>query len=279
MKVLVTGANGQLGQCIQDVAKKHTEITWFFESSTTLDVTSKVVVEGFFRQHQPDVVINCAAYTAVDKAEEEPDKAYLINAEAVNYIAENCLANNTRLIHISTDFVFDGSSKIPYTPDATTQPLGVYGTSKLKGEEYIQQQLQNYCIVRTSWVYSNHGNNFMKTMLRLAASRTEISVVNDQIGCPTNAHDLAAFLVAEVITSKNTGVFHYSNQGEISWYTFAKAIFEVAKKEITVHPIPSSQYPTPAKRPTYSVLDCSKTIESFGVQIPNWKESLERCLN
>ncbi|GLB48142.1 dTDP-4-dehydrorhamnose reductase [Neptunitalea lumnitzerae] len=279
MKILVTGASGQLGTCIQEVAAEYENLEWIFASSIDLDITDVEEVSDFFSEHQPDTVINCAAYTAVDKAENHAETVYNVNAEAVRILSEQCKFHNAVLVHISTDFVFDGTAKEPYKITDATNPLGVYGASKLKGETYVQEILDTYFIIRTSWVYSEFGGNFMKTMLRLAETKNELNVVADQIGAPTYAMDLAKFLV-EIVSSKSTnyGIYHYSNKGSISWHTFASAIFEYAQKDVVVHAIPTTEYPTPAKRPEYSVLDTSNTIAQFKVDIPDWKTSLQNCL-
>ena len=263
-RVLVTGANGQLGLAIKAAVTDYPQLSFVFSGKAELDVTAAQQIEAFFKNHAFDFCINCAAYTAVDKAEEEVDKAYLLNAIAVKNLAEACKTFGAVLIHISTDFVFDGSKRTPYTEEDTPNPLSVYGKSKLQGEEYIQKIWNKHFIVRTSWLYSEYGNNFVKTMLRLAETRDEISVVNDQIGSPTYAGDLASFLL-EIINkpSKDYGIYHYSNEGEISWYDFAVEIFKQHKKAVRVVPIPTSAYPTAAKRPAYSVLDLTKTRRMF----------------
>jgi len=254
-RVLVTGANGQLGKSIHRISSNYPELKIVFTDVEELDITKTEEVNAFFENHAFDYCINCAAYTAVDKAEEEVDKAFLINATAVKNLAEACKTSGAALIHISTDFVFDGSKRTPYTEEDTPNPLSVYGKSKLQGEEIIQKFWNKHFIVRTSWLYSEYGNNFVKTMLRLAETRKQISVVNDQIGSPTYAGDLASFLL-EIINkpSKDYGIYHYSNKGSLSWYDFAVEIFKQHKKAVRVVPIPTSAYPTAAKRPRYSVL-------------------------
>lgn len=279
MNVLVTGANGQLGKCLQEVAKLETSWNWVFTGSAELDITNAEKVQQFFENNAVDIVVNCAAYTTVDKAETDIENAYAVNAEAVKFLAENCNKHQALLIHISTDFVFDGENENAYLPTDITNPIGVYGASKLKGEQYVQELLKEYFIIRTSWVYSEFGNNFMKTMLRLSEARNELNVVADQIGCPTYAMDLAAGIVA-VIKSKSEkfGVYHFSNQGKISWFDFASEIFRLAEKEMKVNPIPASDYPTPAKRPSFSLLNAESFQNEFKMQIPAWKESLAICL-
>jgi len=280
MVVLVTGANGQLGQAIQSVSGIYPQIAFVFRSSAELDVTNLQSCIAVFEKYQPDYCINAAAYTAVDKAESEPEKAYLINVIGARNIAEVCKNNRAILLHISTDFVFDGTSIIPYTEEDLPNPTGVYGKTKLDGEKAIQEIWNKYIIIRTSWVYSQFGNNFMKTMLRLAAERTHLSVVNDQIGTPTNAVDLAEVLIKMIQFCQNTpievfGVYNFSNEGQCSWYDFAKKIFEINTIKIDLQPISSDSYPTPARRPAYSVLDKCKIKKAFGVAIKNWEESLK----
>ena len=281
MVVLVTGASGQLGQAIQFIAKNHSEIKFVFCSSSDLDISNKENCQTVFQKTKPDFCINAAAYTAVDKAESERDKAELINVLASKNIAEVCNNFDVKLIHISTDFVFDGSNDKPYTETQITNPKGVYGQTKLDGEKAIQQVFSKYYIIRTSWVYSQFGNNFMKTMLRLASERTALSVVNDQIGTPTNAVDLAEALVQIILsanqqpTNDNYGIYNFSNEGECSWYDFAKKIFEINNVSIDLSAIPTEQFPTPAQRPKYSVLDKSKIKTTFGITIKTWEESLK----
>ncbi len=281
MVVLVTGASGQLGQAIQFIAKNHSEIKFVFCSSSDLDISNKENCQTVFQKTKPDFCINAAAYTAVDKAESERDKAELINVLGSKNIAEVCNNFDVKLIHISTDFVFDGSNNKPYTETQITNPKGVYGQTKLDGEKAIQQVFSKYYIIRTSWVYSQFGNNFMKTMLRLASERTALSVVNDQIGTPTNAVDLAEALVQIILsanqqpTTDNYGIYNFSNEGECSWYDFAKKIFEINNVSIDLSAIPTEQFPTPAQRPKYSVLDKSKIKTTFGITIKTWEESIK----
>ena len=271
-RVLVTGANGQLGKSIHRVAPDYPELKFVFTDVVELDITNNEEVNTFFESNAFDYCINCAAYTAVDKAEKEVEKAYLINATAVKNLAEACQTTGTVLIHISTDFVFDGTKRTPYTEEDTPNPLSVYGKSKLKGEEYVQEICERHFIVRTSWLYSEYGNNFVKTMLRLAETRKQISVVNDQIGSPTYAGDLAEFIL-KVISSESTayGLYHYSNLGAISWYDFAVEIFRQHQKNVHVVPIPTRAYPTLANRPAFSVMDLSRVKIIFGSTIPLWK--------
>lgn len=277
MVVLVTGANGQLGQSLQFIAKKHPEISFVFCSSEALDITQKENFQAVFSKTKPDYCINAAAYTAVDKAEPEPEKAYQINAIGAKNLAEVCREFATVLLHISTDFVFDGTKETPYTEEDFPNPTSVYGQTKLDGERFIEQTVDHYFIIRTSWVYSQFGNNFMKTMLRLAKERTSLSVVNDQIGTPTNAVDLAEVLVTIILSGKKAyGIYHFSNEGECSWFDFAKAIFENNNVAIDLQPIATAAFPTAAKRPKYSVLDKTKIKMAFEISIQSWQDTLKK---
>ncbi|MCM5663492.1 dTDP-4-dehydrorhamnose reductase [Galbibacter mesophilus] len=278
-KVLVTGANGQLGRCLRDVAKEFPELYFDFKDSKDLDITNKSNIEDFFPSQAYDYCINCAAYTAVDKAEQESDKAFLVNGEAVKYLAYACNKNEVVFIHISTDFVFDGTKKDPYTEEDEPNPISVYGASKLKGEQYVQEILDNYFIVRTSWVYSEYGNNFVKTMLRLAEERDEINVVGDQIGSPTYAGDLAKFLIFLINTkSQKFGTYHYSNDGEISWYDFAIEIFSLAKRSVKVNKIKTRDFKLAALRPTYSSLSGEKILNFLNYERIFWKMAIVKVL-
>lgn len=278
--VLVTGANGQLGQALQHIASGYAEIDFVFCDSKTLDITDKAAIQSQFKKYKPDFCINAAAYTAVDKAEQEPEKAIAINTTAAQYLAEVCDEFNAQLLHVSTDFVFDGLAEGPYLETDMPNPQSVYGQTKLDGEKAIQAVFGAYFIVRTSWVYSQFAGNFMKTMLRLGSERDSLSVVDDQIGTPTHAVDLADALVQIILfASKNPdhqahGLYHYSNEGSCSWFEFAKEIFEVNNVSIDLKPIPTSSYPTPAKRPSYSVLNKSKIKTVFGISIKSWEDSL-----
>lgn len=277
--ILVTGGNGQLARCIKDVADSLTDCEFIFADSSTLDITNKNQVTSFFDENQIDYCINCAAYTAVDKAEGDSDLAFSVNAGGPLNLANSCNENNTTLIHISTDFVFDGEQFCSYEERDTTNPVNVYGASKLKGEEFIQQNLSKYFIIRTSWLYSEYGNNFIKTMLRLGNERAELNVVSDQIGSPTYAKDLAKGILKIIETeSNNYGIYHYSNRGKTSWYGFAKAIFEEVKIDIKLDPIKTVAYPTPAKRPPFSVLCTAKIEELLAIDIPYWNVSLKSAL-
>jgi dTDP-4-dehydrorhamnose reductase len=286
MVVLVTGANGQLGQSLQFISANYPQIDFVFCSSSELDITNLENCNAVFSNYKPNYCINTAAYTAVDKAESEAEKAYAINVTGAKNLALVSKEYDAILLHVSTDFVFDGdSSKLGmtngYTEEDVPNPTGVYGQTKLDGEKAIKETFENYFIIRTSWVYSQFGNNFMKTMLRLASERDSLSVVNDQIGTPTNAVDLAEALVKIISTSyhelrtSNFGIYNFSNEGQCSWYDFAKEIFENNGIKIDLKPIPTTSFPTPAKRPAYSVLDKSKIKKTFKIEILDWNESLK----
>ena len=287
MIVLVTGSNGQLGQSIQSISDNYPNIDFIFCDAATVDITDLETIKQAFNRYKPNFCINTAAYTAVDKAEIDSEKAHLINGVGAKNVAEVCSENNCTLVHISTDFVFDGKKTTPYNEEDATNPLGVYGQTKLQGEQAIQEVLERYYIIRTSWVYSQFGANFMKTMLRLSSERTSLSVVYDQIGTPTNAIDLAECLVKIIRhtelsrtadnrqpTTDNYGIYHFSNEGQCSWFDFAKKIVEVNGINIDLQPIPTSSYPTPAHRPQYSVLDKSKIKNAFKMNIKSWEDSL-----
>ena len=279
MVVLVAGANGQLGQSLRFVANNYPEILFKFMDSKALDITNFENVKAVFAIHKPDFCINAAAYTAVDKAESEPERAEAINVTGTKNLAEVCKLHNTVLLHVSTDFVFDGSADKEYTENDVPNPTGIYGQTKLDGERAIQGLWQKHYIVRTSWVYSQFGANFLKTMMRFGHERDSLSVVNDQVGTPTNAVDLANALVKIILKNKfssieNYGIYNFSNLGQCSWYDFAKAIFEQFQVNVILKPIPSSDYPTPAKRPAYSVLDKAKIQDVFELEIKEWQESL-----
>lgn len=281
MVVLVTGANGQLGQALQFIAPNYPELQFVFCNSKELDITNLNNVKQIFQHFKPNYCINAAAYTAVDKAESNQEKAHLINVVGAKNLAEVCKEFDTILLHISTDFVFDGTKDSPYSEEDIPNPTGVYGQTKLDGEKAIQETWDKHFIIRTSWVYSQFGNNFMKTMLRLASERDKLSVVNDQIGTPTNAVDLAEVLVkicSSIVhrpSSNLFGIYNFSNEGQCSWYDFAKKIFEFNDIKINLEPIPTTSFPTPAKRPAFSVLDKSKIKKAFGVEVKRWETSLK----
>lgn len=278
--ILIIGGKGQLGQCLQEKTSKAGQAySFIYLGSADLDITSDEQTAAVFETYQPLYCINCAAYTAVDQAEEDLDRAFAINEFAAKRLAENCLKYGTTLIHISTDFVFDGSSSIPLTENLPTSPVNVYGLSKLKGEQEIETVMEKYYIIRTSWLYSEKANNFVKTMLKLAQSRKELSVIYDQVGTPTYAMDLAEVILKVIEKDRKLyGVYHYSNEGVASWYDFAKAVFEFAEVDMKVMPVASSAFVTKAKRPHYSVLDKTKIKTALGIEIPYWRESLNKCV-
>jgi dTDP-4-dehydrorhamnose reductase len=282
--VLVTGANGQVGQELRVLAALYPTFEFVFTSHDTMPVNDEAAVQKVFAAHKPGYCINCAAYTAVDKAESEQEIAYQVNAEGTRILAAACKANKTRFIHISTDYVFNGQSPAPYTEDAATDPVNTYGATKLKGEQLCLQYNPEAIIIRTAWVYSSFGKNFVKTMMKLMQDRPAINVVSDQVGAPTYAADLAKcmmYIVAgDYAKTINwvAGIYHYSNQGRISWHEFAVAIKELTGSACAVNPIPSEQYPTPAKRPAFSLLDTNKIRKTFHCTIPDWKESLQECI-
>lgn len=278
MKIVVTGANGQLGKCLHDVSANYPGHQFIFLGREHFALEQFGMVHAVLQSLQPDVVINAAAYTAVDRAEQEATLAFLINGEAVGNLAKICKDLNIRLIHISTDYVFDGTKTSPYVELDAVNPIGIYGQSKLLGEQLISTHHPQSIIIRTSWVYSKHGNNFVKTMLRLMNEKEQLGVVNDQFGCPTYALDLAAAIINIALQEAHSGIYHFANDGVISWYQFALAIKEMTSSNCTANPITTAQYPTLAKRPVYSALDSSLIHKTFGVQISPWKESLASCL-
>jgi dTDP-4-dehydrorhamnose reductase len=280
--ILVTGADGQLGKELQVAAAAYPEFNFLFAVREELPIDDSTGINNYFNSHAIDFCINCAAYTAVDKAEIETEMGFLINATAVGNLATACKTANAGFIHISTDYVFDGTGTTPYKETDPTNPVSIYGQSKLKGEELALTNHPAAIIIRTSWVFSSFANNFVKTMLRLMKERESINVVNDQLGCPTYAADLANAIL-QIIQHYSSSdikqqIFNYSNEGSISWYDFAVAIKELTKSKCIVNPIPGSQYPTPAKRPQYSVLDTTAIKNTFHLQIPHWKDSLQKCL-
>ena len=278
--ILVTGAEGQLGKELQQLSN-HYSYNFLFTSKKDLSIDNFKTTKNFFEKHQIDFCINCAAYTAVDKAESEKERAFAINAEAVGNFATICNEHQTRLIHISTDYVFNGASTVPYKEDDAVDPIGIYGASKLKGEELAFNNNPSTLIIRTSWVYSSFGNNFVKTMIRLMNEKESVNVIDDQYGCPTYATDLAAVImkiIDESSANNLSGRFNYCNEGITTWYKFALAIKELTKSNCIVNPISASQYTTAAKRPMYSVLDTNKIKKSLGITIPYWMHSLQKCL-
>jgi dTDP-4-dehydrorhamnose reductase len=284
LNILVTGANGQLGSEIKRIASQSNHYNYVFVDVEEMDLASDEAIFRFFNGKDFDFIINCAAYTAVDRAEEDRGLAYRINSGAVKTLAEVCRSKNIRLIHISTDYVFDGSGNRPILETAETNPLSVYGKSKLEGEVHVLSTLKDAYVIRTAWVYSSYGKNFVKTISRLASERQSINVVNDQIGSPTFARDLAVAIIKIIgaITSgqaDSPGVYHYTNEGCISWYDLARFIVDHYKFRCEVLPIPTEEYKTLATRPVFSVLDKRKIKKTFGIEIPHWHTSLVDCLN
>jgi dTDP-4-dehydrorhamnose reductase len=278
--ILVTGSRGQLGSEIKELIKDSKE-SYFFHDYDTLDITDKEAIDSFIKENNIDTIINCAAYTAVDKAQEDKEAADKINHLAVRYLAQISKDNDIKLIHVSTDYVFDGKNYKPYTEDDKVNPQNVYGITKLAGEEALKEiSPKNSIIIRTSWVYSSFGNNFVKTMLRLGKERDEIGVIFDQIGTPTYARDLARAILDIIpnLKSDKPEIYNYSNEGVLSWYDFAKEIMKMAKLPCKVNPIETKDYPTPAARPHYSLLNKAKIKKEFGVKVPYWKDSLSECL-
>ena len=277
-KILVTGSNGQLGKELQELSSSYAQFEFFFLSREDMPINQFELVRHFFDTLKPTYCINCAAYTAVDKAESERELASQINSEAVGVLAAVCKEHDTKFIHISTDYVFNGEGTYPYTENFPTDPVNAYGESKLEGEKLAVQLNPDCIIIRTSWVYSSFGKNFVKTMMRLMNEKDEIKVVDDQVGSPTYAADLAE-IILKIIPDWKPGIYNFSNEGIISWYDFAVAIKEIINCPCDVKPITTPDYPTPAKRPAYSVLDKTKIQETFGVKLKNWKERLVICID
>ncbi|WP_270089155.1 dTDP-4-dehydrorhamnose reductase [Sphingobacterium sp. SYP-B4668] len=279
-KILVTGSKGQLGSELRTLYQDRKDVDTFFLDRGELPLEQTSIIQDILGIYQPDLIIHAAAYTAVDKAEGEAELANVVNHLASEEIAQYCHVHGTKLIAISTDYVFDGTSSMPLDEDAVVEPINIYGSTKLKGEVAVQKWLPDAIIIRTSWVYSIYGSNFVKTMIRLMTERDEISVIEDQVGSPTYAKDLAQAIV-DIIDRNHWvgGMYHYSNEGEISWYNFATAIKEIQGLNCTINPIPTSQYPTPAKRPKYSLLDKSKIKRTFNIKVPDWRDSLAVMLS
>lgn len=277
--ILVTGGKGQLASCIKDIDATVKGYDFMYVDVAELDITQPEQVHAFFNGQSIGYCINCAAYTAVDTAESNQQLAKRVNVDGAKVLAEACKEHGAALIHISTDFVFDGNQTRLYTEQDQENPLGVYGRTKLDGEKAIAEILPQHYVIRTSWLYSEHGHNFLKTMLRLGSERDSLGVVCDQIGTPTYARDLAKLLL-ELITRDNVeyGTYHYSNEGVSSWYDFAKAIFDERKIQVALSPIKTEAYPTPAERPRFSVMDKTKVKDKLQIQIPYWRDSLKECL-
>ncbi|MBN2597980.1 MAG: dTDP-4-dehydrorhamnose reductase [Marinifilaceae bacterium] len=282
MRILVCGANGQLGSEINELSSSFSNLEFVFSDLPELDICNREMLARFVRENQIKGIINCAAYTAVDKAEEDSKTAELVNASAVANLVAVAEAQNLKLIHISTDYVFDGTAHFPYSEDCEVSPIGVYGATKRKGEEFVINSSSESIVIRTSWLYSSFGNNFVKTMMRLGQERDELGVIYDQVGTPTYARDLAN-LCLEIFSKEEKmdqqgKVYHFSNEGVASWFDFAKAIMEMGKVDCIVKPIETKDYPTPAQRPHYSVMNKAKIKADFGIEVPYWRDSLKECI-
>jgi dTDP-4-dehydrorhamnose reductase len=277
--VLVTGSKGQLGNEVRVLAKTYPQFEFIFTDIEELDICNQTAVDEFFAKHKIDFLLNCAAYTAVDKAEEDIDLCYKINKEALGFLGEAATRQGTKVVHVSTDYVFDGKSHIPYTEDMPVSPASVYGKSKLAGEQLLEAICPVSVIVRTSWLYSSFGNNFVKTMLRLGRERDSLNVIFDQIGSPTYAADLADALL-QIISAENfvPGVYHFANEGVCSWYDFTISILKKSGIECQVKPIESKDYPAKTPRPYYSVMNKQKVKSMYNIQIPHWEDGLQRCI-
>ncbi len=279
MKTIVLGASGQLGQCLKSAASKRGFAGIIFPDEAKANILETDLLQKLFEEETPSFVINCAAYTAVDKAEDEQELSRNINARGVANIVYLCSLYNSTLVHISTDFVFKGDSPLLLTENDKTEPINVYGITKLEGEEIIAKAWEKYLIIRTSWLYSEYGNNFVKTMLRLGKERDELGVIIDQVGSPTYAVDLAnAILDMIEAPSISYGIYHYSNEGVASWYDFAKAIFDLSNINTQLKPLKTTEYITKASRPSFSVMDKTKVKNTYGLKIPYWRDSLKNCL-
>jgi dTDP-4-dehydrorhamnose reductase len=279
MNILVTGCNGQLGNEIQLLEKEYKEYQFFNTDVEQLDITDDKAIENFVREHEIDGIINCAAYTAVDKAESNKDLCTRLNTEAPAYLAIAVEARGGWLVQISTDYVFDGTKHTPYVETDQPCPDSVYGNTKLAAELAVRKLCKRTLIIRTAWLYSTFGNNFVKTMIKLGREKKELGVILDQIGTPTYARDLAKTIMTAIEKGIQPGIYHYSNEGVISWYDFTKAIHRIAGiTSCHVKPLHTSEYPTPAKRPAYSVLDKTKIKETYDIEIPYWEESLADCI-
>ena len=278
-KIVVIGAGGQLGQCLNKVAAENDITDIYFPEEGTANILDVELLDDLFGQQKPSYVINCAAYTAVDKAEDEYELAKAINEDGARNLAVICQKYQATLVHISTDFVFAGNEVKLLREDDIAEPINVYGQTKLDGEKAVIEELKEHIIIRTSWLYSEFANNYVKTMLKLGAERDELNIIADQVGTPTYAIDLARAILKIINTpDKKYGIFHFSNEGVTSWYDFAKAIFELSGTEVKVNPIPTSAYPTKAQRPAFSVMDKSKIKDSYNMEVPYWLDSLKTCI-
>lgn len=278
-KIVVIGAGGQLGQCLNKVAAENDITDIYFPEEGTANILDVELLDDLFGQQKPSYVINCAAYTAVDKAEDEYELAKAINEDGARNLAVICQKYQATLVHISTDFVFAGNEVKLLREDDIAEPINVYGQTKLDGEKAVIEELKEHIIIRTSWLYSEFANNYVKTMLKLGAERDELNIIADQVGTPTYAIDLARAILKIINTpDKKYGIFHFSNEGVTSWYDFAKAIFELSGTKVKVNPIPTSAYPTKAQRPAFSVMDKSKIKDSYNMEVPYWLDSLKTCI-
>lgn len=278
--ILITGANGQLGNEMRVLSAENKEYNYFFTDVAELDICDEQAVMSFVKDHHIHVIVNCAAYTAVDKAEDNLDLCTKLNSDAVGYLAKAAEANEAELIQVSTDYVFDGTNYLPYKETDATCPNSVYGMTKLKGEANAMQHCKKAMIIRTAWLYSTFGNNFVKTMIRLGKEREALGVVFDQIGTPTYARDLARAIFAAINKGVVPGIYHFSNEGVCSWYDFTKSIHRIAGiTACKVSPLHTDEYPTKAPRPNYSVLDKTKIKNTYGIEIPHWEESLKACID
>ena len=278
-KILVTGTKGQLGKCIKDAAQRYPELDFHFADRNLLNIDEATSVTQFFQNNQFDYCINAAAYTNVEQAESDKEAAYVTNAEGAKHLAEACADHNTVLIHISTDYVFDGEQRVPYTENDKPNPISVYGASKLKGEQYIQEICEKYFIFRTSWLYSQYGHNFLNSMLRYAEEKKELTITTEQLGTPTNANDLAEVLLSIIDSgSEKYGLYHFSNEGNATWYDFAKAIFTFSEQLENVTLGKTVHYRTFAKRPTYSILNKEKFSRNFPNALIDWEVSLKQLI-
>jgi len=279
MKIIILGASGQLGSCIKKVSAERNTYDILFATQENGNILNKELLNILFENEKPSYVVNCAAYTAVDKAEDEQEICRKINRDGALFIAKACKQHHASLIHISTDFVFKGNVAYPLKETDPTEPENIYGLTKLEGEEAIAGVLPEHFTIRTSWLYSEFGNNFVKTMLRLGKDRSELGVIADQIGSPTYAIDLAGAILDIIESgSKSYGIYHYSNEGVASWFDFAKAVFDINNTQLRLNPLKTSEYVTKAVRPAYSVMDKSKIKNTFGIGIPYWRDSLAKCI-
>ena len=280
MNILVTGANGQLGNEMQVLARENLQHTYFFTDVQELDICDEQAVYAYVSEHKIDIIVNCAAYTAVDKAEDNVELCDKLNNIAPGYLAGAAQANGAAMIQVSTDYVFDGTAHIPYTEEEPTCPASVYGSTKLAGEQNVMDHCEKAMVIRTAWLYSIYGNNFVKTMIRLGQERDSLGVIFDQIGTPTYANDLAQAIFAAINKGVVRGIYHFSDEGVCSWYDFTVAIHRLAGiASCKVKPLHTADYPAKAPRPHYSVLDKTKIKDTFGIEIPHWEESLKRCIN